>query len=72
MNDSEIRERAQAIGITGFDEMNKGEMIRAIQRTEGYRECFGHLWRFDCLEYDCCWREDCLTMKSGVNLQGFY
>ena len=61
MDVPEIRERAQAMGITGLEEMTKGEIIRAIQLLEGSRDCYGNLWRFDCLELDCCWREDCRT-----------
>lgn len=37
--------------------MKKTELIRAIQRTEGNRECFGAK---DVCEYsDCLWRGDC-------------
>ena len=65
MNVIEIRERGQAMGITGLEEMSNGEMIRAIQLAEGSRDCFGNLWRFDCLEFDCCWREDCRIKNPG-------
>ncbi|MCK4535586.1 MAG: Rho termination factor N-terminal domain-containing protein [Desulfuromonadales bacterium] len=61
----EIRERGRAMGITGLATMRKGEMIRAIQLAEGNRDCFGNLWRFDCLQFDCYWREDCLTRNPG-------
>jgi len=59
MDIAEIRERARSMGITGLDKMTKCEMIRAIQQAEGSRDCYGNLWRYDCLEYGCCWREDC-------------
>lgn len=65
MNVDEVRQRGQAMGMTALDEMSKGDIIRAIQLAEGSRDCFGNFWRFDCLEYDCCWREDCLIMKPG-------
>ena len=65
MNVTEILKRGQVLGITGLEEMKKADMIRAIQIAEGSRDCFGNLWRFDCLEYECCWREDCLTSKPG-------
>lgn len=61
----EIRQRGEAMGITGLEEMSKGEMIRVIQIAEGSRDCFGNFWRFDCLELDCCWRDDCLTKNPG-------
>ena len=59
----EIQKRAQALGLTELGGMSKGDMIRAIQVAEGSRDCYGNSLRFDCLEYDCCWREDCLTPK---------
>lgn len=65
MNISAIRERGLAMEMTGLEQLSKGEMIRAIQLREGSRDCFGNFWRFDCLEFDCCWREDCLTMQPG-------
>ncbi len=61
----EIRQRGETMGMTGLEEMSKGEMIRVIQMAEGSRDCFGNFWRFDCLELDCCWREDCLTKNPG-------
>ncbi len=51
--------------IKALDEMCKGKMIRAIQLAEGSRDCFGNIRHFDCLEIDCCWREDCRTVKPG-------
>lgn len=65
MKVSEIRERARAMGIKGSSAMRKGEMIRAIQRAEGNNDCFGSSWRFDCQQFDCCWRGDCLTKNPG-------
>ena len=63
MNVTEIMERGQSLGITGLEGMSKGDMIRAIQIAEGSRDCFGNLWRRDCQEYECYWREDCLIPK---------
>ncbi len=60
-----VAERARALGIHGAEALQKGEMIRAIQMAEGNRPCFGNLWRFDCLQFDCCWREDCLIEDPG-------
>ena len=60
MNVIEIRERGQVLGLAGLEEMSKGEIVRVIQLAEGSRDCYGNFWRFDCLEFDCCWREDCL------------
>jgi len=64
MNMNEIRDRARAAGIVS-GKMRKAELIRVMQRTEGNQDCFGADWRFDCSQYGCCWREDCLTKKPG-------
>lgn len=65
MKVTEIRERGQAMGIMGLAGLRKGEMIRAIQRTEGNQDCFGADRRFDCPQMGCCWRSDCLTKNPG-------
>ena len=54
MNVIEIRERGQALVLAGLEERSKGGIVRAIQLAEGSRDCYGNLWRFDCLEFDCC------------------
>ena len=61
----EIRERAKQLGIKGAAKMRKGVLIRAIQEAEGNPQCFGAEWRFKCPEFQCCWRDDCLTDKPG-------
>ena len=61
MEMSDIKKKAQALGITG-DNMGKAELIRAIQRAEGYSPCYG---KSDsrCMYIDCCFRQDCLKPK---------
>ena len=56
----EIRERALCVGVAP-GKMRKAEVIRSIQRSEENQACFGADWRFDCRQFACCWREDCLT-----------
>ena len=59
MKVAEIKERAKGMNIkvTG---KNKTDIIRSIQAAEGNYPCFktaeGH-----CDQYDCYWREDCLS-----------
>ena len=65
MKMTEVRERSRSMGIGGAVKLRKGEAIRAIQRAEGNQECFGASWRFDCRQFDCCWRQDCLTKNPG-------
>ena len=56
----DIRKRATALGVDP-GKMKKVDLIHAIQKTEGYRPCFGQ-WPKDgnCPYLDCCWREDCV------------
>ncbi len=65
MKVSEIRQKGRELGLTGLSAMRKADMIRAIQLKEGNSDCFGSPGRFDCLQFDCCWRSDCLTRKPG-------
>ena len=39
--------------------MTKTELIRAIQRAEGYTDCFSTNV-VGCIQTTCLWREDCL------------
>ena len=65
MNITEVRHRAQAIGVSRPSRMKKGDLIRRIQLQEGNFDCFGSPGRFDCPRLDCCWRNDCLTPDPG-------
>ncbi len=44
--------------------MGKTELIRAIQRAEGYSECFATKNINQCENLDCLWRGDCVTSLS--------
>lgn len=65
MNMTEVRSRAQAIGLSRPSRMKKGDLIRSIQLREGNIDCFGSPARFSCPRLDCCWRADCLTPDPG-------
>jgi len=65
MTVSEIREKAQKLGLTLPVRMRKGELIRAIQRTEGHQDCYGALWKRECPWSECCWRGDCYSEGAG-------
>lgn len=58
-----IRSIAKDKGIKA-GRMTKGEIIRAIQRTEGNFDCFGSAIDGACDQMQCNWREDCLS-SSG-------
>ncbi|OGW36673.1 MAG: SAP domain-containing protein [Nitrospirae bacterium RBG_13_39_12] len=40
--------------------MDKGNIIRAIQRAEGHFDCFGSATAGVCDQINCIWMEDCL------------
>jgi len=44
--------------------MNRTELIRAIQRAEGYSECFATKIINQCEQLDCPWRGDCVRALS--------
>jgi len=62
---TDIRERGKDVGLAQISRFRKGDLIRAIQNTEGNYPCFGSPGRFDCPQLQCCWRSDCLTSSPG-------
>jgi len=61
----EVRERGWAPGPGRDGRMRKGDLFRVIQKAEGNSDCYGAAWRFDCMQSDCCWRQDCLKPNPG-------
>lgn len=59
MKVAEIKERAKERGVKS-GKMRKTELVRAIQTAEGNYPCFKTA-QGDCDQYDCCWRDDCLS-----------
>lgn len=59
-----IKEIAKQMNIN-FENMDKAELIRAIQNAEGNIPCYatrGH----ECDQINCLWREDCVTALSNL------
>jgi len=59
MKVSQIQLKAKVLGLDP-GHMKKFELIRNIQAREGNEACFKSM-RDYCDQYDCCWREDCLS-----------
>jgi hypothetical protein len=59
----EIKEKAKALGIKPGN-LKKTELIQAIQRAEGNTDCFGRNSSGSCPHTNCCFIDDCLTVKS--------
>jgi hypothetical protein len=56
---SEIEKKARDLGIKDTWKFSKKELIRNIQRNEGYAQCFGSGLK-SCDQLTCCWRSDCV------------
>jgi hypothetical protein len=58
----EVRTIARKIGIDTRN-VTMTELILAIQRAEGNKDCFMTARVLTCGETGCCWREDCLGVQ---------
>ncbi len=61
MTMSKVRKRAAELGITA-GKMNKAELIRSIQRAEGFHPCFATS-NGECSQSECLFHKDCI--KAG-------
>jgi hypothetical protein len=59
MKIQDIREIARKNGVK-IGRMNKIDLIKAIQKTEGNNDCFATAYVNNCNQMNCLWREDCL------------
>ncbi|MBA3005959.1 MAG: Rho termination factor N-terminal domain-containing protein [Proteobacteria bacterium] len=62
MKIQEIKKMATAMGIKA-GKMKKSELIWAIQSKEGNSPCFQQDSSGSCLQMDCCWRDDCMSLR---------
>ncbi len=60
MNLTKIRSLARDAGVKP-GKMRKAELIRSIQRSEGYFDCFASATDGECDQLGCLWREDCFA-----------
>lgn len=58
MKMQKIREIAKKKGVEA-GKMGKTELIRAIQRAEGNKDCFAGENASGCDQVNCLWRADC-------------
>jgi hypothetical protein len=59
MKIAELRRIARSKGIKS-GQKTKVALIRALQRLEGYNDCFATSYVHQCNQMNCLWREDCL------------
>ncbi len=60
MNLKDIQTIAQERGIKP-GKIRKGDLIRTIQREEGNQDCFESDKRYNCDQFGCLWRDDCVN-----------
>ncbi|HHH48612.1 MAG TPA: SAP domain-containing protein [Gammaproteobacteria bacterium] len=60
MNLTKIRSLARDAGVKP-GKMRKADLIRSIQRSEGYFDCFASAIDGECDQRACVWREDCFV-----------
>lgn len=58
INIAYIRKIARQKGVNSW-KLKKVELIKRIQRAEGYDDCFSAPRVLTCDRDDCLWREDC-------------
>lgn len=62
----EIRERAKDFGIKTA-RMNKLDLIREIQLSEGNFGCFASATDGECDQTACMWRKDCFAAAKKLH-----
>jgi hypothetical protein len=60
MNLTRIRTIAIQKGVNP-GKLNKTDLIRTIQRTEGLFDCYATAYQSICDQLGCAWREDCFA-----------
>jgi hypothetical protein len=66
-----IRSIARNLGIR-HGRMEKGDIIRAIQRAEGNFDCYGTATEQECDQEGCLWREDCFAASVREEIREPY
>jgi hypothetical protein len=69
MNVASIREIARGMELSP-GKLNKAQLIRRIQTTEGNFPCFGTAYDGVCDQTWCLWREDCLAGAARLKVEG--
>jgi|YelNatPaOPRAMG01_1025707.scaffolds.fasta_scaffold01594_2 hypothetical protein len=64
MKMQEIRKIAKERGLRPDSRISKIELVRMIQRSEGYNDCFATELVKTCGQMKCLWREDCLSIQK--------
>jgi hypothetical protein len=63
---ADCMQNAENQTITPHSYVDITAMIRSLQRTEGFTDCFRR-GLFDCDQLDCAWRQYCLTKSDSMS-----
>lgn len=55
----DIEKKAKSLGIKDTWKYSKKDLIRVVQRKEGFSECFGTN-KNSCDQFCCAWRSECI------------
>jgi len=69
MKMQEVRAKARELGINSFGK-TKIDLIREIQRKEGYFDCYGTAVGGLCDQTECCFRISCLGEDQSSRKRG--
>lgn len=64
MKMTEIRDMAKSRGLKFGVGVTKIDAVRLLQRDEGNFDCFARAESGYCDQYQCVFREDCLSLAS--------
>lgn len=63
MNMQEIKKIAKEYDIKTA-KLAKTDLIRMIQKSQGHFDCFATPLMGECDQFECMWRNDCLTQAG--------
>jgi hypothetical protein len=68
MKMKEIVNKAQGLCISPTGGMGKRDLIHAIQKKEGYSQCYGTDFDGCCDRRDCLWLADCVKDSQSMDV----
>jgi hypothetical protein len=63
MKMQEVRAKAKSMGVNSFGK-TKLDLIKEIQRKEGYSDCYGTAVNGSCDQTECCFRDSCMGAEK--------
>ncbi len=61
---ADIRTKARDLGVKNYSRLNKADLIKAIQTTEGNSPCYQEI--VDCRVDNCLWEGDCQPPNKSL------